>query len=52
MCSDSASFDLPAPVLAGCIVEVGTAAELAVARADGPDNVVNEFGVQGKLWAL
>ncbi|GAB4815023.1 hypothetical protein N2152v2_002069 [Parachlorella kessleri] len=48
VCSDSASFDLPAPVLAGCIVEVGTAAELAVARADGPDNVVNEFGVQEK----
>ncbi len=45
VCSDAASFDVPAAVLAGAIEEVGTAAELAVALSErGAGNVADEFG--------
>lgn len=45
-CSDAMSFDLPAHVIAGAIEEVGTAAELAVRKAEGaPSNVADEGGM-------
>ncbi|KAG7673937.1 hypothetical protein Ndes2526B_g02593 [Nannochloris sp. 'desiccata'] len=46
VCSDAVSFDLPASLLAGAIIEAGTAAELAAAQADNAKgfNVVDSFG--------
>lgn len=50
VCSEAASFDLPAGTLAGAIEELGTAAELALTRGDGSNgNVFNELGKQGGL---
>lgn len=34
VCSDSASFDLPAAVLAACVQEVQTALEIALVRRE------------------
>ncbi|RMZ55626.1 hypothetical protein APUTEX25_000209 [Auxenochlorella protothecoides] len=48
VCSDAASFDLTAGVLAGSIEELGTAAELAVTKGDGGSNIYNEHGKQEK----
>lgn len=48
MCADAVSFDLPAAVIAGAIEEAGTAAEIAISRADAaPRNVANAFGNLG-----
>lgn len=45
VCADAASFDLTAPTLAGAIEEIGTAAELAAAQAEGVRaNVANQYG--------
>ncbi len=46
VCSDAASFDIPASLLAGAIVEAGTAAELAAAQSDNAKgfNVMDAYG--------
>ena len=46
MCSDAASFDLPAGVIAGAIEEVGTAVEVARAKGDAPVGVFDNSGGQ------
>lgn len=48
VCSESASFDLPAGLIAGAIEEAGTAAELALNLADGSSHVPDEGGHVGK----
>ena len=50
VCSDAASFDLPAPLLAGAIEEVGTAAELAMTKAEtSRGNIADQFGKMGEM---
>ena len=52
VCSDAASFDLPAWVVAGAIEEAGTAAELAMGRADGASLYADSRGKTGELSYL
>jgi hypothetical protein len=54
VCSDSASFDLPAAVVAGAIEEAGTAAELALGRAEagGGRATADSGGRFGSMDAL
>lgn len=52
VCSEVASFDLPATVLAGAIEELGTAAEMALAKGDGAaGNIFDEQGKPGR-WMV
>jgi hypothetical protein len=45
VCSDAASFDLPAAVVAGAVEELGTAAELAASMGDEPlRTLFNDLG--------
>lgn len=49
VCSDAASFDLTAVVLAGAIEEAGMAAEIAMGQAEGANrNVADEYGSMRK----
>lgn len=48
VCSEAASFDIPAAVIAGAIEEAGTASELALAKIESVNpRVADEFGHNG-----